>query len=288
MLLQVIINGLMLALTYVLIASGFNIAVGVCRIMNFAHGELYMLGAIGIYYFYEILGINYVIAGIIAMVLVALLGMLVERVLFRPLREMYLPNLITACCVMFFIAGMALLLFGETGQGVHSVVTGMITILGAKISLERLLIIVSSVIIIVALHLLVQRTRLGRAMRAVAQDSTAAALQGISINYISAISMGLASALAAAAGVLLAPVFVVTSFMGMNALLKAFIVVVIGGLGSMPGAIAGGLLLGFFEAFGATYLGGITEALVYAVVILVIMIRPTGLLGRPWSWEKEL
>ena len=286
MFIQVIANGLMIGLTYALVASGFNLAIGVCRILNFAHGEFYMLGAFGVYYLFELLGLNYSLAIILSMAIVASLGIVIERLLFRRLRGQELPTMITACAVMFFIAGAALVIFGEKSSGVSSIFSGTTTVFGASIATERWVIIGASIMIIVLLHLFIRNTKTGRSMRAVAQDTVGAALQGINIDNVSSLSMGLSCALAAVAGGLMAPVFVVSPFLGSHALLNAFVVAVLGGMGSMPGAVVGGLLLGLLESFGFTYIGCFAEVLVLFLVMVVILIKPGGLLGRPMVTEQ--
>jgi len=186
---------------------------------------------------------------------------------------------------MFLIAGAALVIFGEKSRGVSSIFSGTTTVFGASIATERWVIIGASIMIIVLLHLFIRNTKTGRSMRAVAQDTVGAALQGINIDNVSSLSMGLSCALAAVAGGLMAPVFVVSPFLGPHALLNAFVVAVLGGMGSMPGAVVGGLLLGLLESFGFTYIGCFAEVLVLFLVMVVILIKPGGLLGRPMVTE---
>lgn len=280
---QVLANALMLGMTYVLIASGLTLVLGVTRIINFAHGEFYMLGAFCAYYVFQVAGVPYLAAIPVAMLAVGLLGMGVERVLFRPIRDRFLPGVVVALGLAFLISGSAALIFGPQEKAVTSAFPGVLDFLGITLSLERLVVILTAIAIMLGLWYLIARTKLGLALRAVAQDREAAALQGINVNRICNISMGLGCALAGAAGVLLGPIFVVYPFMGHLAIFKALMVIILGGIGSMPGAIVGGLLLGFIESFGLTYLGDITSLIMFAFIFLLILLRPGGLLGRVWE-----
>ena len=277
---QVIANGLMMGMTYVLIASGLTIVLGITRIINFAHGEFYMLGAFCAYYFFERAGVPYLVTIFLAILAVGAFGMLVERVAFRPIREFFIPSIVVALGLAFFLSGGAALVFGPEEKVVTSPFPGVLNFLGATFSVERLVVILIALVIMGALWYLVARTKLGRALRSVAQDREAAALQGISVNWMCNLSMGIGCGLAGAAGVLLAPIFIVHPFLGSGAIIKALLVIILGGIGSMPGAVVGGLMLGFIESFGLTYLGGITEVLLFVIIFLLILFRPGGLMGR--------
>jgi branched-chain amino acid transport system permease protein len=277
---QVLVNGLMLGLTYVLIASGFSLIYGIMRLLNFAHGEFYMLGAFAAYLLCEALGLNYYAALLLSMILIAALGILVYRFFLRPFRDQHDPSLVIALGVAMLIGGLALLIFGENDKSISPVLTGVVKVWGATLSKERILVIVVAILLMVALALYIKFSKTGQAMRAVAQDREAAALQGIGVDSTFTLCMAISSALAGAAGALLAPLFFVNPFLGMHAVIKALIVVVIGGLGSIPGAIAGGLLLGFVESFGNTFFGDVTEILGFVIVMMVLIFRPQGLFGH--------
>ena len=277
---QVFVNGLMLGLTYVLIASGFSLIYGIMRLLNFAHGEFYMLGAFATYLLCERLGVNYFAAMVLSMIIIAVLGILVYRFFYRPFRDQHDPSLVIALGIAMLIGGLALLVFGEKDKSISPVFSGVIKVLGATLSMERIVVIIMAVILMAALTFYIKFSKTGQAMRAVAQDREAAALQGIGVDSTFTLCMAISSALAGAAGALLAPLFFVNPFLGMHAVLKALVVVVIGGLGSIPGAIAGGLLLGFVESFGNTFLGDITEILGFVMVMLVLLFRPQGLFGH--------
>ncbi len=277
---QVLVNGLMLGLTYVLIASGFSLIYGIMRLLNFAHGEFYMLGAFGTYLLCEHLGIHYFAAMAISMVLIGVLGVLVYHFVFRPFRDEHDPSLVIALGIAMLIGGLALIIFGEKDKSIAPVFSGVIQVWGATLSKERVAVILVAIVLMAALTIFIKFSKTGQAMRAVAQDREAAALQGIGVDSTFTLCMGISSALAGAAGALLAPLFYVNPFLGMHAVLKALVVVVIGGLGSIPGAIVGGLLLGFVESFGNTFLGDITEMLGFVMVMIVLLFRPQGLFGH--------
>ena len=278
--LQVFVNGLMLGLTYVLIASGFSLIYGIMRLLNFAHGEFYMLGAFATYLLCEHLGVHYFTALALSMVIIGFLGVLVYRFFFRPFRDEHDPSLVIALGIAMLIGGLALIIFGEKDKSVAPVFSGVIQVWGATLSKERVAVIVMAIVLMVALTLYIKFSKTGQAMRAVSQDREAAALQGIGVDSTFTLCMGISSALAGAAGALLAPLFYVNPFLGMHAVLKALVVVVIGGLGSIPGAIAGGLLLGFVESFGNTFFGDITEILGFVIVMIILLFRPQGLFGH--------
>jgi len=276
---QVLVNGLMLGMTYVLIASGFSLIYGIMRLLNFAHGEFYMLGAFATYLLCERLGLDYFTAIALSMIIMAILGVLVYHVFFRPFRDQHDPSLVIALAIAMLIGGLGLLIFGDEDKSVPSPFPGVIKVLGVTLSMERIVVIIVAIILMATLTFYIKYSRMGQAMRAVSQDREAAALQGIGVNSTFTLCMAISSALAGAAGALLAPLFFVNPFIGMHAVLKALIVVVIGGLGSIPGAIAGGLLLGFVESIGNTFLGNITEMLGFVLVMVVLMFRPQGLFG---------
>jgi branched-chain amino acid transport system permease protein len=277
---QVLVNGLMLGLTYVLIASGFSLIYGIMRLLNFAHGEFYMLGAFATYLLCEHLGVHYFTALALSMVIIGFLGVLVYRFFFRPFRDEHDPSLVIALGIAMLIGGLALIIFGEKDKSVAPVFSGVIQVWGATLSKERVAVIVMAIVLMVALTLYIKFSKTGQAMRAVSQDREAAALQGIGVDSTFTLCMGISSALAGAAWALLAPLFYVNPFLGMHAVLKALVVVVIGGLGSIPGAIAGGLLLGFVESFGNTFFGDITEILGFVIVMIILLFRPQGLFGH--------
>jgi len=277
-------NGVMLGLYYALIALGLSLIFGIMGIVNFAHGEMYMLGGYVAYYLFGTFGLNYFVAMVAALILIGGLGALLEKIIFRPLTvrpQMALTSMIAALGLAWVFQMMAIICFGELDKKVPSVFKGIINIAGAVLSKERLAAIIIGTVLISMLNLFLLRTKAGNAIRAVAQDKEAAALQGVNVNRISALSFSIGCGLAASAGVLMAPIFVVNPSVGSDVILKTFLVVVLGGMGSIPGALLGGLLLGFIESFGCLFFNVPTvSVLSFILILIILLIRPQGLLGR--------
>lgn len=277
---QVFVNGLLISLTYILVASGLTLTYSIMRLLNFAHGEIYMIGAFIVYYLFDKVGINFFAAMVIAAMVCGLLGVIIERAFFRPLLGQIIPQMVIALGISMGLAGAALVIFGEKEKGMRHVFQGVLHVFNVAISVERLVVIITSALLLVCLYLVIVRTKLGYAMRAVSQDSQAARLQGISISRTSMACFGLSCALAGIAGALLAPLFFIDPFMGGHIFLTAVIVILLGGLGSITGAAAGGLILGFIESFGQTYIGAATELIGFVLIYLILLFRPQGLLGH--------
>jgi branched-chain amino acid transport system permease protein len=274
-----LINGIVAGSIYGLVAVGFSLIFGVAKVMFFTHGEIYMLGAVAGYFFLQKLGMPYPLTIIIVMIAIGLLGLLVERFL-RRLRGQDLAILLVTIALGMFIANAAIHVFGTSPLAVPKQVSGTINIFGTTLSLERVVIVLASAAIVLVLHFFNQWTKAGQAIRAVAQDREAAQLQGVDINRSAAMVFLVACGTAGAAGVLIAPLYYADVFLGTSALMRTFIVVIIGGLGSFPGAIAGGLFLGLIESFGYALAGGLSDLISFVVVILLLILRPQGLLGR--------
>ncbi len=278
---QTLLNALMLASVYVLMASGFTLIYSIMHIVNFAHGEIYMLGAFAVYYFSMEYHLNFFLALVLAILVVGVLGILLERVLFLPMQQAHLPQVILSLGLAMALQGIASVAFGAGDKPVDGPFDTVLRFGGAAISMERLIIIPISVAIMIALFAFVKWTRTGQAMRAVAQDSDAAALQGIDVAFISCLAFGVGCALASAAGALIAPVFYVNPFMGGSVIMKAFIIICLGGMGSISGAAVGGLILGFVDSFGATLFGNsVANIIGFALLIIILLVRPQGLFGR--------
>lgn len=278
---QILVNGLSLGMYYILVASGFTLVFGVSRIFNFAHGELYMLGAYCAFYFFGQWGINYYVVIILAMILIGILGLIIERVFFRPLYEkiMY-ASFMVALALQMIIPCATMILLGERTKDVPNAFPGSVRLLGSYLSWERIAVIIGSTIIMILMWLFIQRTTTGRAMRAVAQDPESASLQGIDIYRMRVIAFTAGAMLAGAAGVLVAPLFSAEPGMGGLAIFKAVVVVVLGGIGSIPGAVVGGLLLGFVDSFGLTFIGYPAHIAGWVIVIIILLVRPMGILGK--------
>lgn len=278
---QTLANGLMMAMLYMLVAAGLALIFSIMHIVNFAHGELYMLGAFVVYYFFGQWGINYFLALLASMLLIGLLGAVLERFLFYRLQAAHLSQVILSLGLMILLQGAATVAFGADFKSVSSPFSGVWTWAGVTLAKERLLIIPISAGLVALLFALIKWTRTGRAMRAVAQDPEAACLQGISPVRISALAFGIGSALAAAAGGLVVPLFYLTPFVGGATIMKAFVVIALGGMGSVTGVVAGSLILGLVESL-VTTLVGTTEATLaaFGVLVLVLLVRPKGLFGH--------
>jgi branched-chain amino acid transport system permease protein len=295
---QQLVNGLTLGSVYALLALGYSIVYGILKLLNFAHGEVYMMGAFVGYFTLAGLGGAASPALPVALVLLLMflvgglsagvLGVAIERFAYRPLRDApRIAPLITALGVSFFLQSSALLLFGADVRNMDTSEliapsTG-IHVGPLDISLVRILVILSAAALMVALARFVANTKLGKAMRAVAYDREAAEMMGIDVNRTIVAAFFVGSILAGAAGVMVGLVFDrVWHLMGFTAGLKAFTAAVVGGIGNIPGAMLGGLLIGLAEAFTAGYISSTFQNLiVFGLLIVVMLVRPTGLLGSP-------
>jgi branched-chain amino acid transport system permease protein len=281
LLLQSTIIGLSIGSIYILMALGLTLMFGMMHIINFAHGAIYMLGAFVIYYVFFQWGAPYFAAFVIAMVLLGAFGYLVERSVYRPIKGGIEPTLVALLALTTFLQAAGYPVFGQLDKHVPPVFEGARDILGVRISVERLMIIPLAGALVVGLYLFINKTRLGGAMRAIEQDKEAAALQGVNVHMVNGLAFGIGFALAAAAGALMAPIFKLDPMMGEQPLLKAFIIIILGGLGSIPGAILGGLMLGLIDSIVATALGAEPAFLLsFVFIILVLLFKPTGLFGH--------
>ena len=277
---QATLNGFGLAVVYILVALGLTLIFSILDIINFAHGEFYMLGGFVTYYGFAVFGVNYFLTLVLAVVVVGLAGVLAERIVFRHLRGKTLNAFIVSLGLLWVLQASTQLSFGVLDKSVPSAVSGIVRVFGLVISRERLVVIVTASALMAALYLFLRFTRTGQAMRAVAQDADAAALQGINIEVVSALGFGVGCALAGAAGALLAPVFAVSPTMGALPVVKAFIIIIVGGMGSLPGAVLGGLLLGAVEGISTLFMSSAAvNMLGFLVVIAVLLVRPRGLFG---------
>ena len=286
-LLNSIISGLSLGSVYAIIALGYTMVYGISKMLNFAHGDVIMVGGYISFCMTMYMGMNGWLALLIAIVVCTLLGVLIERLAYRPLRGTgSLAVLITAIGVSYFLQNTALLIWGANPRVFTSLFKGMKTIHASNgqltITPESLFTIVACVIIMVALTLFVNTTKAGKAMRAVSEDNGAAQLMGINVNQSIALTFAIGSGLAAVAGVLMCsayPVLMPTT--GAMPGIKAFTAAVFGGIGSIPGAMVGGLILGIVEIFSRAYISTeLSDAIVFACLIIVLLVKPTGLFGK--------
>jgi branched-chain amino acid transport system permease protein len=295
MLLQQLINGLTLGAVYALIALGYTMVYGILGMINFAHGEIYMIGAyLGIIFFgiLTVLGLTseHLILSLFLVFLATAVycgayGFTLERVAYRPLRQAHrLAPLISAIGMSIFLQNYVMLTQGSADKVFPPILpAGGIVLAGSTtLSYIQMLILSTSVVLMVALHLFVAHTRLGKAIRATAQDSRMASLVGININGVIAATFVMGSVLAAAAGLMVATYYgVVNFFIGYVAGIKAFTAAVLGGIGNIPGAMLGGILLGLVESLGSSYISSEYKDLYsFLILILVLIFKPTGLLGE--------
>jgi branched-chain amino acid transport system permease protein len=278
---QSAVIGVSIGSIYILMALGLTLMFGMMHIINFAHGAVYMLGAFVIYYVFFQGGAPYFAAFVLAMVLLGVFGYLVERSIYRPIKGGIEPTLVALLALTTFLQAAGYPVFGQLDKHVPPVFEGTRNVLGVMVSVERLMIIPIAGALVVGLYLFINKTRLGGAMRAIEQDKEAAALQGVNVDMVNGVAFGVGFALAAAAGALMAPIFKLDPMMGEQPLLKAFIIIILGGLGSIPGAILGGLMLGLIDSIVATALGAEPAFLLsFVFIILVLLFKPTGLFGH--------
>jgi branched-chain amino acid transport system permease protein len=282
-LLQHLVNGLVLGGTYALLGIGLTLIFGLMNVVNFAHGEFYTLGAYAAFAAVALSGLPFVPALVAAMAAGVALGALTERVLLRPLRGQSIDTVMLVMIGLWIAMQNAeLLVWGGVAQSIpHPFPTAPLTFGPLSIAPLRVFVLAAALALILGAHLIVHRTRLGRAMRATFQDPDTAALMGVRIGRIHTATFALGSGLAAAAGALLGPIFLAYPAMGDLAALKAFSVVILGGLGNVAGATLGGVLLGIAEELGAGYVSsGYRDAVGFVIIILVLLLRPSGLLAR--------
>lgn len=282
--LQQLVNGLILGSVYALLALGYTMVYGIIKLINFAHGDIYMMGAFMGYFLINSLHLNFFLALILAMVGTAALGVLVEFLAYRPLRNSTrIAVLITAIGVSFFLEYVMVYFVGANTRSFPQVIETVRYNFG-PISLTniQLMILVISLILMVLLQVIVQKTKMGKAMRAVSVDSDAAQLMGINVNRTISFTFALGSALAGAAGVLIALYYnSLEPLMGMTPGLKSFVAAVLGGIGIIPGAALGGFVIGLLETFATAFgMSDFRDAIVYGILILILLVRPAGILGK--------
>jgi len=275
--------GVAIGCIYVLLATGLNIIFGVMKLVNFAHGELLMIGAYIAYTVWTYLGLNAYIAVLLSMAMVALLGIVVERLCFRKvLGTNKLNEIFISLGLIYIFDNAVVLLWGDKSKKIVSPFEDMSLILGeVSIGYDWLIAVLIVILILSALLLLIKKTKIGMAMRATSQKRDTSMLMGINIERIYIFSFGLGSALAGAAGALYGIIFPFNPYIGAFPTIKAFAIIILGGLGSIPGAVIGGLLYGIAEQTAVLALGGIwRNAVAFAVLIIVLVLRPTGIFGE--------
>lgn len=279
-------NGISLGSVYALIALGYSMVYGIAKMLNFAHGDVIMIGGYVVFVGVSGMGVNPIVAILISMVACTVLGVMIERIAYKPLRGASpLAVLITAIGVSYLLQNIALLVFGSDTKAFTNVVTlPNLVLFGGKLTISSVTIvtIVVSIVIMIALTLFVNKTKAGRAMTAVSEDKGAAQLMGINVNGTIALTFAIGSSLAAVAGVLLCSAYPsLTPYTGAMPGIKAFVAAVFGGIGSIPGAFVGGILLGVIENLSKAYISSqLSDAIVFSVLIIVLLVKPTGILGK--------
>ena len=284
--LSYLVNGISLGSVYAIIALGYTMVYGIAKMLNFAHGDVIMVGAYISFCVTQYMGLPALVSVVAAMAVCTLLGIVIERLAYKPLRQATsLAVLITAIGLSYFLQNMALLIWGSNPKSFASVVNfGSLRLFGGRlvITSEALTTVLANIVIMIALTLFTGKTKIGKAMRAVSEDKGAAELMGINVNATISMTFAIGSALAAIAGVLLCssyPTLMPTT--GSMPGIKAFTAAVFGGIGSIPGAMIGGILLGIIEILGKAYVSTeLGDAFVFAVLIVVLLVKPSGLLGK--------
>ena len=282
--LSYLINGLGLGSVYAIIALGYTMVYGIAKMLNFAHGDIIMVGAYIAFFAITKFTLPFPLAVLAAIVVCTMLGVVIERLAYKPLRQApSLAVLITAIGVSYFLQNGAQILWSSSSKVFPSVIsTGSISLGSASVSYLTLITIATCIIVMICLTLFINRTKTGSAMRACSEDKRASMLMGINVNMIISITFAIGSGLAAIASVLLASTYPsVYPTMGSMPGIKAFTAAVFGGIGSIPGAFIGGLLLGIIEIFAKAYISTqLSDAIVFGVLIVILLIKPTGLLGK--------
>lgn len=281
-----LVNGISLGSVYALIALGYTMVYGIAKMLNFAHGDVIMIGAYVAFTAISGMGMPPVVGVLLSVVACTVLGVLIERIAYKPLRKASkLAVLITAIGVSYFLQNVALLIYGANTKSFTSVVTiPALKLMDGKlvISGETIVTVVACLLIMAGLMTFMKYSKSGRAMLAVSEDSGAAQLMGVNVNATIALTFAIGSALAAIAGVLMCSSYpALTPYTGSMPGIKAFVAAVFGGIGSIPGAFIGGILLGVIEILSKAYISSqLADAIVFAVLIIVLLVKPTGLLGK--------
>lgn len=282
--LQQVINGLSLGSVYALIALGYTMVYGIVRLINFAHGDIYMIGAFIGFFTTRVLHLSFIPALILSMACASLLGVIIERLAYKPLRHApRIAILITAIGVSFLIEYSMIWAFSPQPRAYPDLLANyQLQLAGLIITAQQLFILGIAIILMLGLHFLVQKTKSGKAMRAVSYDMDAAALMGINVNSVISFTFAIGSALAGAAGLLVGVYYNrIDPLMGIMPGLKAFVAAVLGGIGIIPGAMVGGIIMGVAESLVSGFLSSTyRDAVAFAILIIILLVKPTGLLGK--------
>lgn len=279
-----LINGLTLGSVYALLALGYTMVYGIIKLINFAHGEIYMIGAFAGYFAANTLGLSLIPTILVAMVISALAGVIIEKVAYKPLRNSpRITLLITAIGVSLLLQNGMRLLVGANPKSFPTLIQNKVISLGVvEINNKTILLLAVSAVLLLILQFIVYKTKVGKAMRAASFDIEASQLMGINVNNTISLTFAIGSALAGVAGVLVAILYPsITPYMGTMPGLKAFVAAVLGGIGSIPGALIGGFLMGMIETLTKAYIStSFSDAIAFSVLIIILLIKPSGLLGK--------
>lgn len=281
-LIQQLFNGITIGSVYSLVALGLTLVYGILHIPNFAHGAMYMVGGYITLTMMVYIGFPYWVSIVVSLLVVGLLSILVERLVFHPLRNtISINSMVAAIGIMLFLEAFAQLVWGPDFRQMPTPYLDVIHAFGVTLTVQRLLIIVAAVAVMILLNLFLKKTSIGRTIVAMSQNREGAFLVGINANKVAMITFFIAGALAAIAASLTSPINLVFPGMGHLVLLKAFVIIIIGGMGSIPGAIIGGYILGFAESIGATYISSdYKDIIAFVLLIIILSIKPNGLFAK--------
>lgn len=282
---QQIINGLSIGIIYALMAVGLTLIFSIMDVLNFAHGELFMLGAYFCYWSMHLIGLPFILSLVMGILVVACISTVIERLVFRPIRGNLVASIMASLGLMFVLQTTASLAWGTISRSMHSPFKASVLRLGTLfIPYDRLFAILASLSLFFGLWWFIQKTRMGKAMRATSINREAALIKGIDIDKVYMVTFTLAGALAASAGGILGSIYSVAPDMGLLPLLKSIAVIIVGGLGNIPGAVVGGCIIGLSEALGAAYFSAnYRDIYCFVILVAVLLIRPQGLLS---GWKR--
>jgi branched-chain amino acid transport system permease protein len=283
---DILIFWIILSLNYVLLATGLTLTVSIMRIVNLAHGNFYMAGAYAFLLFFEQAKLPYGVALLLSIIFIGGLGMLTEAKLYRPLGGKIEPSIVCMSGMLLVLEGMAVLIFGPDIRGIPPLLAGTITIGKTVVSIGRISAATLALLIIVGLFFFLKYTKLGKSIRATAQDREAASMMGINVNLISSFSMGIGTALAVIAGIQITAIYHLSPFVGIAALGTSILIITLGGMGSIIGALFAAFIIGFCDSFGAAIIGRYHHLLSFGTVMLILLLRPLGLMGIPYVEVK--
>jgi branched-chain amino acid transport system permease protein len=285
--LQLFLNCLVLSANYILLAVGLTLIFGILRTLNFAHGSLYIVGAYIVYALFKMMGVNYFLAMVAAIIGVAGLGVFLEAAILFPMtkQKSFLTSLGAIIGVSMIIEGLLSFIFLGEDVTIGSIVTGTVSISGAILSVERILVVILCGLVMLGVYVWIQKTKQGIAIRALAENPRVANMQGISTRFIRFLVIAISSTVAGVAGAIITPLFYLNPFLGGHLVFKALVIVAVGGMGSVEGSILAGLLIGFIEGIGLAYIGPIAEALSFIIIIAIFLFRPRGLLGVEYEFH---